>query len=171
MSGTMSAQTAATTSSNNYAGAAATAQAVAGIGQAYSEHQAGKYNARISRMNEAIQRQQSSLAIRQGEFGVNALRLKGRQLVGDQRAGFAGGNIRVDTGTAVDLANQTDQQVALDVGTLRENARLAAWGFDVGAADSRAKAQLATLEGNNRAAAAVGSAVAQASNTYRTLRG
>jgi len=113
-----------------------------------AENQANAYNAQIAANNQLIAEQGASLdeqraaqAIEAGRVAEEQFRQKGEQLKGTQRAGFAASGVQVDTGSALDVAEDTAELTELDALTIRHNAALQAFDFNMEARNKRLKGQ------------------------------
>lgn len=154
---------------NTLAGVTSGAQAVAGLFGAWSAYRAGKFNSKVDLLNAKVADLQAKDAIRRGEVAAERQRQIGRRTIGAQRAGFAGQGVMVDQDTAAQVVSDTERAVQQDVQTIRVNAALEAWGYQVNATDSRAKATIAKREGSDRAAETLLTSSAHAADTYRSL--
>jgi hypothetical protein len=79
--------------------------------------------------------------------------MRTRALIGEQRTGFAAGNIDVGFGSAVDVQEDAAFLGELDALTIRTNAAREAWGMRVEGEDLRKQAEIQRKEGANAAAA------------------
>lgn len=85
---------------------------------------------------------------------------QGKRVEGTQRARIAAQGVRTDTGSAMDVQEQTRGVVDRDMLTVKNNAWNEAFGHKVQAEDLRSAAQMAELEGKAGAAALRGKASA-----------
>ena len=113
-----------------------------------AENQANAYNAQlaannqlIAEQNAGIEEQRAAQAIEAGRVAEEQFRQKGEQLKGAQRAGFAASGVEVDTGSALDVAQDTAELTELDALTIRHNAALQAFDFNVSARNQRLRGQ------------------------------
>lgn len=135
------------------AGISAGANAAGGVAGAYSEYQSGRFNAKVDLYNAKVATLQAADAVRRGEEAVVRNQIKTRVLKGAQRAALAAqGVVLDDGGSSTDILTDTDVQAAKDEQTIRVNAALEAWGFQVQAVDNRARARMERYSANNRAA-------------------
>jgi len=67
--------------------------------------------------------------------------------VGTQRAGYAGQNIEVSSGSALDIQADATLLGELDSRQIRQNAMREAWGYQVEAYDTRKRAAIMRREG------------------------
>lgn len=93
---------------------------VSQLGAAKKQEEVGEYNANALRM-------QAKDARLRGEFDVRRIRLEARALMGAQRAGFAGQNVDVESGVALDVASDTAYITELDAIQAMNNAFKEAW--------------------------------------------
>lgn len=103
------------------------------IGQIKSGNAAqelGDYNANVAE-------QQAVDAVKRGAEDEQKFRLGVKGLIGKQRAGFAGQNVDVGTGSAVDVQADAAYLGELDARTIRVNAAREAYGFKVQAENYR----------------------------------
>jgi len=154
---------------NTYAGVASGAQAVGGIVGAWAEYRAGKFNAKVARLNAEVDRLRARDAIRRGKIAQDRQRQAGRQLISRQRAAFAGQGVSVDQDVAGAVVADTERMLAQDVETIGLNAELEAWGHRVSAVDNRSRAAIAEREGVDRAAGTLLTTSARSVDTYRSL--
>lgn len=75
---------------------------------------------------------------------------------------MAANNIDSSSGSALDLIGETAQFGEEDALSIRANAAREAWGYKVGANDSRNQAKLTKAAGKNKATATLLSTAAQA---------
>lgn len=111
----------------------------------------GKYNSKVMYYNAQISQQKSAMAIAQGReeelkfrWGVNTFK-------GKQRASFAGAGVNVNKGSALELQLQSTYMGELDALTIRNNAKLAAWGYEIEAWNSIVKADMIKREASAKA--------------------
>lgn len=117
-------------------------------GQAAANDQAS-----LSDYNAGVAELQAGDAIARGTEEENRYRTQVRGIVGEQRAGFAGANIDVGYGSAVDVQADATMLGELDALQIRTNAAREAWGFKVQAEDYRRQAEITRKSGDNIAAA------------------
>lgn len=130
---------------------------------AYSQHKAGQAakaagakgkeasddQAALSDYNAHIADLQAQDATERGYEQESRFRSQVRGAIGAQRAGFAGGNIDVGYGSAVDVQGDAAFLGELDALAVRHNAAREAWGFGVQAEDLRKRAVIQRKEGAN----------------------
>lgn len=111
----------------------------------------GNYEAGILEQNASLADQQRADALARGREAELQQRRGTRGMIGAQRAAIAASGVSVGSGSALDVQTDTAHLGELDALTLRNNAAREAWGFDVQAADLRAKAAMAAAGGRNTA--------------------
>ena len=109
--------------------------------------------AQLSEYNAAVADVQARDARERGDIEANQFRQRTRALIGEQRVGFAAGNLDVNYGSAVDVQADATLLGELDALTARTNAAREAWGFSVEATDLRKQAEIQRKEGAYAAAA------------------
>lgn len=127
------------------------ASAVAGLGQTFNESAAlraqGSYNAKLYDQSAAVAEKQAQDAIARGETAASRYGSQVRGLQGQQRAATASQGVQVDTGTPQDVTADTGRMGALDILTLRNNAALEAFGYNVQAGQYRQAGRMASAQG------------------------
>lgn len=118
-----------------------------------SEQASAESQAQLSEYNAAVADVQAADAEVRGEIDANRFRARTRGIIGEQRAGFAAGNIDVGFGSAVDVQADAAFLGELDALTVRTNAAREAWGMRVEGEDLRKQAEIQRKEGANAAAA------------------
>ena len=89
----------------------------------------GLHNSKVANYNAKIADMQAQDAIFRGKQDEQQLALGVRKLIGTQRAAFAGQNVEVNSGSALETQLDTARQGALDQIRIRNNAAREAWGF------------------------------------------
>jgi hypothetical protein len=134
---------------------------------AYQQHKAGnaakkagelqqdsaESQAQLSDYNAAVADVQAKDAEDRGQIDANRFRARTRSVIGEQRVGFAAGNIDVGFGSAVDVQADATFLGELDALTIRTNAAREAWGMKVEGTDLRKRAEIQRKEGANAALA------------------
>ena len=113
-----------------------------------------QFNAQVQANNAIIARQQATQAHDVGKVESAKEQLEARKLAGLQRATLAGNAVRIDTGSAADIVQDTRDQAAVDASTIRSNAAREALGFLTQAGSFDAQSGLSLAEGANAASAA-----------------
>lgn len=117
-------------------------------------------NAQLSDYNAQVAELQSEDALDRGHDEESRFRSQVRGAIGAQRAAFAGGNIDVSFGSAVDVQADAAFLGEMDALQIRTNAAREAWGFKVQATNYRMEADIRRREGDNIVAAGVYNAAA-----------
>lgn len=125
--------------------------AMAGIWQASSEDAVGLATQAISRYNARRAEARAVDALARGAEEEQRLRRQGAALVGQQRAGYAGQGVVVDSGSAAAVQEQTGRIIDQDAATIRLNAAREAWGYRMDAANLRIQGDHARRAGRDRA--------------------
>lgn len=139
---------------------------------AYSQIQAGKYNARAAEFSANYQRMLASQSIQEGESLSSNRMLQQRQAIGRTNAGAAGSGVVAGAGSA-GAARGTQQALgAEDIQNIRVNAARGAFGYDVGAAEQMRRAQMARMtEQSSVAGTLIGGASQEALESDPNYRG
>jgi hypothetical protein len=117
------------------------------------QQQAAESQAHLSDYNAAVADLQAKDSEERGAIEANRFRARTRALVGEERTGFAAGNVDVGFGSAVDVQADAAFLGELDALTVRTNAAREAWGYRVEATDQRNRGEIQRKEGANAAAA------------------
>lgn len=153
--------------------AASAGMAIAGgIAKGNAEKNAGNAALSAAQQNKLAADRAADDALVRGEFEAGKVQAKAEQMVGEQRVGYASQGVVVDQGTALQTQVDTAGMAAIDMETVRSNARREAWGLRVqginflnegirskNAADSAATASI--IGGAAQAAGTLGSGLAQ----------
>jgi hypothetical protein len=115
-------------------------QGDAAMTHANFQKQQFEFNARLSEY-------QAEDAVRKGETQTQEHGTRTKQLIGKQRASLAAQGIDIESGSALDVQEDTAVQSAVDIMTIRNNAWREAWGFKVQADDYKSKGRLAEYAG------------------------
>lgn len=129
-------------------------QAAMQAGQAVNEFEAergigrfkgtqGDYNARMTRL-------QADDARRRGDLEAAALRRRGAQVAGAQRAAYAGQGVDVGSGIASAIVAETGAITEQDVVTTKNNAWREAWGLEAQASEYERQGRMDRLESKNK---------------------
>jgi len=97
----------------------------------------GKFNAQINKINENLAHQSANDALVAGQQKESIRRLNTRQLVSDQRTGFAASGVVVGEGTTADVIDSAIALGELDALIIRDNALRESEAFEL-EAESRA---------------------------------
>lgn len=109
---------------------------------AYSQYRGGQAAAQVARNNAQLAEWQKADALRQGVEQASAIRARGSQVAGQQRAITAANGVETDA-----MFDTTYVATELDATTARNNAARQAWGFASEAQDQRAQAKIASDQG------------------------
>lgn len=107
------------------------------------------FNRQQSMHNAALDEILATEAERQGQEGEFQILKEGEKVLGAQRTAYAGQGVKVDTGSAADVAKETRFNIARDVLTMKNNAWKAAWGYRVQASNERLAAKYGQRAGQN----------------------
>jgi hypothetical protein len=128
---------------------------------AYGQYKAGKAAKKAGEASKAAAFAQADLldynakvddiqgqdAVDRGRIEEGTLRTQIRQVIGAQRASFAGQNVVVGSGSSADVEADSAYLGELDALQIRQNAMREAFGFKVQAYNSRRRAEVARKEG------------------------
>ena len=104
-------------------------QMVAGIAQANAMRAQGAYERKVAEMNARFAEMEAKEVIEAGNREASEHGRKINQMVGAQRARFAGGNIKVGSGSALQIQKQTMELGREEQRTIRNNAWRRAFGL------------------------------------------
>lgn len=103
------------------------------------------YQAGVAQMNEKIALENRDYALYAGEKEAVRYGMKASQRAGAIRAGQGASGVRVDTGSAADVAESDAKIASMDLATIRQNAARTAYGYSVEATNERAKSGLYSM--------------------------
>lgn len=114
--------------------AGAAVSAIGAIQKGQADAGAAKYNATIARQNSVV-------ALQQGEAAVQAQNRDARRRLGSMKALYGAAGVEGDTGSPLDVLADSTRMAELDALTTQYNYQLKSQGFDDQAAldDSNAK--------------------------------
>jgi hypothetical protein len=118
-----------------------------------AEQRSAESQADLSEYNAAVADVQAHDAEDRGALDADRFRTRTRVLIGEQRTGFAAGNVDVGFGSAVDVQADAAFMGEMDALTIRTNAAREAWGYRIEGEDQRMRAEIQREEGANAAAA------------------
>jgi hypothetical protein len=127
--------------------------AAAGVQQYESQKAEARYNEAVENDKARIGEAQAEQALQLGNIEEDRQRARVRAAIGSQRVALAANNIDTSSGTALDLIGETAQFGEEDALAIRANAAREAWGYKVGANDSRNQAKLTKAAGKNKSTA------------------
>lgn len=113
--------------------------------QAKAYQAQGRYQKAMAETNAMYADLQAKDAIARGDKTAEALKKRGKQVIGEQRASFGAQGIVVDSGSALELQQDTAVLSEIDAMTARNNAWREAWGYRAEAAQASASGQFAQL--------------------------
>jgi len=138
-----------------YGSGASAIQGVGSLASAYAESESlkaqGDYQRAVSQMNAEIAEDQAQDATKRGESAVRDLERDTKQKIGAQRAALAASGVKVDSGSAAQIQQDTELLAVEDARTLRNNAVREAWGFKSQAVNMRSQGNFASLAARNQA--------------------
>lgn len=127
-----------------------------GIWGSIEESQAQKRNAQFvaeqSEFNRQFAEENAKDAISRGEVDVNKIRTKAQLIRGSQRAAMAAQGIDIDTGSAADVVQDSENAAIEDIIATRNNAAREAFGFRAQAVQSSIAGKMAIASGQSAAA-------------------
>ena len=135
---------------------------------AASQFNAGRQNDKLAKFNGQLADMQADTAIKRGAFQAKRVREQGAQVVGAQKAALAANGIRVDSGTAKELAIQSGMAAELDALEIENSAALEALGYRTEKHAARLRGKLDRIEGTM---SAVNTGLRGAADTYQTYKG
>lgn len=106
------------------------------IGGFYAANSAARTSRKISEFNARSGDMQARWAEDRGIEAIYRHRLKMRGVRGAQRTSFAGQNVLVDDGTALEAQEDAAKWTEVDAITIKNNAALEAWGYKLQAINS-----------------------------------
>jgi hypothetical protein len=145
----------------------AAGQALEAAGRAQAD--VSESQAEVADFNAHVADLQAQDAVERGGGAENRFRGQVRGAIGAQRTGFAGANIDVGFGSAVDVQGDAAYLGELDALTIRTNAAREAWGYQVQASDLRSQAAIDRKAAKNQIAAGEQAATASNFNVGTTL--
>jgi hypothetical protein len=150
--------------------ASAYATLLNGATSAYAGHKAGVLNDREARFNAKIAEMQANDAIQRGGLDETKLRNNVQETLSTQRSGYAGQGVVVGQDTPAELAKQTATMRDADVMTIRNNARMEAWGYKVQAVNDRLGGLFGRMTADNQARQTLLTSGAKAWDLYNAPR-
>lgn len=146
---------------------AAVAVVGAGAISAYGQYQSGRAARSTANFNASIEDMQADDAISRGLVAEREQRKQTRGLIGAQRAAYAGQGVALDEGTPLAVQSETAGMGELDALRIKNNAAREAWGYRVGAANSRLSGKYAARAANTQAIATLATTGSSAYSGYR----
>lgn len=149
MSGSISATTVMAGASLALA-AAGTAASMAGQAQQAQQQSAmAGFQRQVALNNQEVARRNAALSLQQGEVDVQSKELQTGQVKGSQRAALAAEGGDINSGSPVDIVSDTSRASQTDVDTIRYNAALKAYGYNVEASGAGGTANAYQAAGVN----------------------
>jgi hypothetical protein len=96
---------------------------------AVGSEKAAKKAKQIAGFNASVATAQAEDALQRGREAEDQLHTGVKKLMGAQRAGFAAQGVELDSGSALEIQQDTGAQAALDTQRIKLNAAREAWGF------------------------------------------
>ena len=124
-------------------------QSVASVGSGYAQAKAyemqGDYQRRMGELNAKLSEAQADDALKRGEKAVVQHKKQVKKLIGAQRTSLAAQGVELDSGSALDIQEESAQLGQIDALTIRNNAWREAWGFRTQALTHSAQGEFAGL--------------------------
>lgn len=153
-------------------GATAAIAAISAIGtvsnsmiQANAMKQQGKYESSIYETNARIADLQAQDAIKRGDKAAAENDRRTKVLLGAQRARMAAQGIDIESGSALDVQEDTAAYGAEDSLTIKNNAWREAWGYKAQANDYLSKSEFTRVTANSRAGQTIAAGGMQAAES------
>lgn len=145
----------ATDPSTGFLAATSAINAIASIGSAYQQAQAARarmdYERRIADINLRFADLSAQDVLRRGEKEAQKVSVRTRQLIGRQRVSLAAQGVSLESGSPLEIQEETAAQGAMDALTIRNNAWREAWGYKVQALNINAQLGLSELAAKTQA--------------------
>lgn len=136
--------------------ASAVASAAAAGVSAYGSYQQGKaaqyeadFQSKVADNNAKVADYQAQDAARRGEEDARRIQTAYAQRIGAGRAGFAAGNVALDSGSAGLWQVGTEQSRAEDLATSKQNTAMDVWGLKYQGTSLRAQSDALHIGGRN----------------------
>ncbi len=130
-------------------------QGAGNLASAYAESESlkaqGDYQRTISEMNAQLANDQAEDAMKRGEGAVRQLDKETKQKIGAQRAALAASGVKVDSGSAAQIQQDTELLAVEDTRTIRNNAVREAWGFKQQASNLKSQGNFANITARSQA--------------------
>lgn len=120
-----------------------------GIKQSEAIEQQAAFQAKQYEANARLAEIKAGDAISQGENDAKEVSRFGEKVKAAQRVGFAAQNVKIDSGSAKAVQDETDFMAQQDVERVKNNAWREAWGYKVEAANGLAQAGFTRQAGAN----------------------
>ena len=112
------------------------ASAYGAINQSQALNAQADYSESMARVNQRFAERQAGDALERGEENARTAIRRSDQARGTQRASMAGQGIVLDSGSAMDIQNETAVAGARDAARIRQNTQLEAWGIRTNSAQA-----------------------------------
>jgi hypothetical protein len=119
------------------------------IQQGKAEKRRWEYQAAVSRNNQKVAEWNAQDAIDRGEIAEKQHRLKVSQIQGKQRSALAASGVEVDSGSSLDVLQDTEYFGEMDALTIRNNAQREAYKYKVNAQNQMAQSGLYSMQGRD----------------------
>ena len=120
--------------------------------QAQAQAGQANYMSQVARNNQVAAQRNATLALQQGDVDAQKSQLRTAQLEGSQRAALASQGGDVDSGSDLDILGDTARAGYTDAATIRNNAALKAYNYDIQANDALGSANDDDFQGANATA-------------------
>lgn len=128
--------------SNPFGVAAAGFSILGGLLKGMAAYQSGQFNAGVSRQNARLADASATDAILRGQFAAVSSRLQAGRLAGQQKTALASSGVQVNSGSALDLLNDTSMMSDFDAKMVANRAAREAWGYKTQADQFRQRASM-----------------------------
>lgn len=128
------------------------AQFASGVIQAESIRAEGSFRKSTADANARLLDLRAEDEIRRGEKDATEYKKRVRKLRGAQRAAYGASGVDVNTGSAMLVQQETEEQGSLDALTIKNNAWKAAWGLKQEAFNTRMEGEYAQIGAKGSAA-------------------
>ena len=135
----------------NGSGSLALMEAFQSAAGAFTSFTRGRTERSIAKAQKSVLRKQARRVEKLGQQAEARTRQKGKKVVGAQRAAQAAQGIRLGSGSARDIAMETQDITELDALTIRNNASREALGFRTKAIETGARGKAAFKRGIGQA--------------------
>lgn len=126
-------------------------QLSSGYAQSSAIQSEGNYQKSISDINARFAELNAQDAIKRGDKEAIELKKQVKKLIGSQRVSLAAQGIDIESGSALDIQEDTAGQAEIDAMTIRNNAWKEAWGYRVQGLNYSMQGQFAQLSAQNKA--------------------
>lgn len=126
--------------------AKAAQNAIGTVGTYYNtraQNAALKYQARQSRLNARLERQQAETSLERGMKQEQQIQNAAAKLKGSQKVAYGAGGVRLDSRSAQNVMNETDYMAQVDELQTRANALADAWSHRLNAVNYENQADIA----------------------------